>query len=280
MKEQWVWRYELQAAGALNAATARMSYRGALIFDGKGYGCVQPWPELGDRELEVILADLGECELSKRSLFCQEMDGKARLAGQWLFDGVKVPRSHGLVVREQVPEGFDVYKIKARLQNLEWVREFCEGAKEGAVRLDFNGTGRPGMFDDWSERALRTVEFVEDPYPPELGDWAALPVPTANDFFEGGGEFRVVKPAVQMMNGELGKVVVTSYLDHPVGQAFAAFEAGRAGIQRVCGLQTHGVFEVDEFTEALGPVGPEFSPPEGTGLGFDEFLEKLPWVKL
>jgi O-succinylbenzoate synthase len=81
------------------------------------------------------------------------------------------------------------------------------------------------------------------------------------------------------------KVVLTSYMDHPVGQTFAAWEAARLGLQfpglpGICGLQTHHLFEPDEFTEMLGPWSPVFQPPAGTGLGFDDILEALPWAPI
>ena len=47
-----------------------------------------------------------------------------------------------------------------------------------------------------------------------------------------------------------------------------------------CGLQTHGLFEMDAFTARLGPVKPGFKPPGGSGLGFDDLLEDLPWKKI
>ena len=95
----------------------------------------------------------------------------------------------------------------------------------------------------------------------------------------GDSEVLIVKPAVNgMLNGE--RVVVTSYMDHPLGQAFAAWEAARAGVTEVCGLQTHGLFAANGFTEALGRVRPGFGVPEGAGLGFGDLLEGLPWSRL
>ena len=102
----------------------------------------------------------------------------------------------------------------------------------------------------------------------------------------------VIKPAVDepFLLGEAAishnqRVVLTSYMDHPVGQAFAAWEAARLelqfpGLVGMCGLQTHHLFEPNEFTEALGPWSPEFKPPEGLGLGFDDLLAAQPWTRL
>ena len=211
----------------------------------------------------------------------QEEDGRARAEGRWLFDGIKVPKSHGLVAGMVVPEGFEVVKIKVSEANWDWVRAFCEGRGENSVRLDANGRGWPGMFDGWGDAARRAVDFLEDPFLPEAGRWGDLPVVTADDFLVGGGVVKIVKPAREDWNeGEKRRQVVTSYLDHAVGQAFAAWEAGRRGVTEVAGLQTHGVFEEDPFFEELGEVRPTFTKPQGTGIGFDDLLEKLPWKKL
>lgn len=51
-------------------------------------------------------------------------------------------------------------------------------------------------------------------------------------------------------------------------------------MKEICGLQTHRLFEGNVFIEALGDFSPEFKVPDGTGLGFDDLLEALPWTKL
>ena len=75
--------------------------------------------------------------------------------------------------------------------------------------------------------------------------------------------------------------VVTSYMDHPIGQLYAAYQASvlaeRFPQQSLtCGLATHGLFEGLTFAECLGS-GPRLASPGGTGLGFDTYLQKLPW---
>ncbi|MDB4734992.1 hypothetical protein OAF62_04645, partial [Akkermansiaceae bacterium] len=75
------------------------------------------------------------------------------------------------------------------------------------------------------------------------------------------------------------RVVVTSYLDHPIGQCFAAYEAGKSGIREICGLQSHGVFVANPFSEELGELSPAFRPPVEKGLGFSDLLGGMDWVK-
>ena len=76
--------------------------------------------------------------------------------------------------------------------------------------------------------------------------------------------------------------VVTSYLDHPLGQsaaALAAAELARAWPGRVepCGLLSQHVYAPNAFSERISGAGPWFRPPGGTGLGFDDLLEGLAW---
>lgn len=313
MSDLWVWRYFLEAGGGLNARTQRRVYEGALVRMGdnggdvEGFGCVHPWPELGDLSLDECLADLaGDAEsgLVRRTLSCVAADGAARAAGRSLFEGLEVPRSHATLpffdeaaVAEAVGRGFTHVKVKVGREvrgELAEVRRCMARWPELRWRLDFNEMGEAGelaeIFGGWSDEERGAVDFLEDPVRYEGGDWQWLRgecglagLAFANDRHvgeeRGDSDVLVVKPAVQGMPGGDGRLVVTSYLDHPLGQVFAAWEAARAGVTEVCGLQTHGVFGRCEFGEVLGEVGPEFGVPGGAGLGFGDLLEGLAWEK-
>ena len=54
-----VWRYVLKSRTELNAVSERTEFEGALIRIGDGFGCLHPWPELGDPGLEDLLEELG-----------------------------------------------------------------------------------------------------------------------------------------------------------------------------------------------------------------------------
>lgn len=304
MGDLWVWRYALEAAGGLNARTGRRIYEGALVRDGTGFGCVHPWPELGDATLAECLDDLageGKLRLVRRTLACMKADGAARAEGRSLFEGLVVPSSHATLpffdeerVAEAVQRGFSHVKVKAGRElerELAEVRRLISKWPNLRWRVDLNEMGKVEelvrVFEGWSEEERAAVDFLEDPTRYHVTGWAELRRATgislANDRRmnedEGDSEFLVVKPAVHEMPEKGRRRVVTSYLDHPLGQVFAAWEAARAGVEEVCGLQTHGVFGRSEFTEGLGEVEPEFVIPEGDGLGFDDLLEGLPWVK-
>ena len=50
------YEYSLTACGPLNARAAEVCRKGALIrTEEGGYGCIQPWPELGDHSLQKEL---------------------------------------------------------------------------------------------------------------------------------------------------------------------------------------------------------------------------------
>jgi O-succinylbenzoate synthase len=90
----------------------------------------------------------------------------------------------------------------------------------------------------------------------------------------------VVKPAIQEVPTDERELVVTSYMDHPVGQLFAAYVAATTKTSDRCGLLTHLVYEPNAFSERLRIDGMRLVPPGGNGIGFDDLLENLAWRKL
>ncbi|MDB4541319.1 hypothetical protein N9192_00315 [Akkermansiaceae bacterium] len=294
MSDLWISRYELRSASALNAKSARSVFQGVLIRKGSGFGCLHPWPELGDPTLEECLADW-TLPLSRRALACVAADGVAREKGVSLFKGLRVPKSHATlpianhqVIEQAIQNGFSILKIKAKgelgdqkkligdFPNLKW-------------RIDFNGTADLKKITNEVRGLEAQIDFIEDPVPYDLGRWNRFEKETgialANDReVEANANcgVHVIKPAlneIDLLMMRSGRKVVTSYMDHPIGQCFAAYEAARLGATELCGLQTHGLFERGAFTEALGAVGPEFQIPDGAGLGFGDLLEALDWEK-
>ncbi len=308
MNDLWISRYQLKATGALNSKTSRRVYEGVLVRSGSGFGCLHPWPELGDPTLEECLMDLtGPCHsaLVRRTMECVALDGAAREAGRSLFDGLTIPKSHATLMKltrkgleEAIMRGFTHVKVKVGRDlpvELEEVRRLMQEFPGLRWRVDFNGTGDweklVDLFSKWTEDEKGCLDFLEDPCVFDQTEWRMLGdeigIPLANDRWmvadDGSSTYLVLKPAVDRVEGveDLGQgFIVTSYLDHPLGQVYAALHAGRIGVEEVCGLQTHGVFEESEFSECLGEVRPAFGVPEGIGLGFGEILEKMYWVKM
>lgn len=328
-----IYRYSMRSKALLNAKSDRVEHRGALIrLDGAsmadgdirgrefGYGCIHPWPELGDVDLEQTLSLLAEGKytaLSRRALSCARIDAEARSENRSLFAGLTVPKSHATLVLDEgcfqtaVDAGFEIVKVKVG-RDCEWEVEFirAQSAKFPRLewRLDFNGTLSPERVEKFLHRlggvVRDKIDFVEDAYTLNTSPWVnalgpfEIPMAVDREVEDacGGYGVAIIKPAVNVVApileravDEQKRVVFTSYMDHPLGQCYAAWEAARAhqaypGLVDTCGLVTHALFEPDAFTEALGSPGPDFIPPamngSGTGLGFDELLENLSWTPL
>ncbi len=310
-------RYRLKARGLLNAVSRRREFEGALIQIDGGFGCIHPWPELGDPPLEKCLADLAGARrwpIVRRAIRCAEYDRAARVFDHSLFEDMEVPASHATLAKADPKEvaaaieaGFAIVKLKGG-RDLTGEAKFLEAmvAEFSALRwrLDFNETLTPEAALEFltglSEKTKAAIDYVEDPCPYSDSAWQNLRRQTRANLavdreaapLSVAAQVMVVKPAIDepFLLGEAAmannqRVVMTSYMDHPVGQTFAAWEAARLGLQLpglvgVCGLQTHHLFEPDAFSEMLGVWSPEFTIPAGTGLGFDDLLDSLPWTRL
>lgn len=313
----WISHYRLKSRNRLNALSARREIDGVLVRIGNGFGCLQPWPELGDPTLQKCLEDLAgprSRSLVRRTVRCAEMDGVARENEVSLFEEMEVPESHATLtvddhadVVRAVEAGFKTIKLKGG-RDLERLAEFFDdmAGEFPSVRwrLDFNETCEAeaitGFLNSIPKELRRRIDFLEDPCPYAESTWSALKQTTGVRLAVdreaapicSAAQVMVLKPAIdepwllaEAAANRGQQVVVTSYMDHPLGQAFAAWEAARLGLTfrgllGVCGLQTHHLFQPDAFSELLGGWSPSFQSPGGTGLGFDDLLDALPWTRL
>ncbi|MFK7910405.1 MAG: hypothetical protein AB8F34_07355 [Akkermansiaceae bacterium] len=309
-------RYTLVSCSALNSRSDRLEHHGALIRVGEsdfGYGCIHPWPELGDLDLQQTLQCLKNGEVTpliRQAMHCAERDADARRAGVSLFEGVQVPMSHATVkfdaesFSEAKAAGFTTVKVKLG-RNLtaesEQMMSLAKAFPDFRWRLDFNHTRSlaevEGFLQALGGEFCKKIDFMEDAWSEgDQPEGHLLGVPLAVDRgVETNAEnfpVSVVKPACNEVDAILqraqtsgSKVVFTSYMDHPVGQSYAAWQAGVAAshfssVVDTCGLITHGLFEPNAFTECLGTPSPQFNPATGTGLGFDDLLAELEWTPL
>lgn len=295
------WRYALRSVSRLNAVSGRTMHPGALIRVDGGYGCIHPWPELGDLRLEdqlVALASGKSTRLIGQALRCAAEDATARREGRSLFRE-SIPESHWLVMPgEAPPPGFRKVKLKVGPEVADGVGSVRKWVDDGfRVRLDANETFTVSEVRQfWQDlgSAREQVEWFEDPIPWNLETWATLRemgIPVAVDREAenrySGNEIVIVKPALSSwIPAAPATFAVTSYMDHAVGQMWAACEASRfasgseAGRMIAGGLTTHHCFEPDPFFEKIREEGSHLLPPEGTGLGFNDLLEALPWKRL
>ena len=261
---------------------------GALLRVDDGFADVHPWPTLGDAPLDQQLALLSRGEttpLTRASLRCAAIDADARRRGVSLFAGLMIPLSHW--PGNDPPPEFDTVKLKRVLEVPDSVR----------IRIDFNARLTPEEFLRISKTLPRErIDFIEDPCPYEEQTWQMLrtktgirlaydvpqyePPPTANRQPPTAFDLLVHKPARRTEWPLHDDVVVTSYMDHAVGQFFAAYVAATHDVNPRCGLMTHVLYEPDAFFGRIERDGARLLPPRGTGLGFDDLLERLPWKSI
>ncbi|MEX1013193.1 MAG: hypothetical protein WDZ27_05820 [Waddliaceae bacterium] len=258
-----------------------------------GYADCHPWVELGDLPLSAQLSSLRQGKLTpllKRSLYFATLDRNARAERVNLFQDIVIPKSHALSMDPSHPvdlDGFTHLKIK--------VKKDVKLPKGVRLRLDFGSRLSPKECEEFlSANDLTDIEFLEDPTP-YSSKWSQIQqqykVNFARDFGSEKGAnapFLVIKPAVQEVDPFLKgdhQLVVTSYLDHPIGQLAAAYTAAllseKTGRVSICGLVSHEVYQKSSFSEKLSRNGPRLIPPqEGYGFGFDEELTSLSWIPL
>jgi len=274
----WFCSYALKPRRALSALAGARTRYGALIRTESGFADVHPWPELGDATIEEQLTRLARNEttpLTAASLRLAQADSEARERGVSLFAGLTIPESHWS--GDDPPHSFDTAKVKDASKLPDRVR----------LRIDFNATLTAEEFEAIAKRLPRDrIDFVEDPCPYDAKTWKALRDRTGlrlaldRSFAEDGVDVVVVKPAIQEVPQTAKEIVVTSYMDHPVGQLGAAYVAANHATSSRCGLVTHVLYDRNEFSEQLELDGMRLVPPRGTGVGFDDVLERLPWRRL
>lgn len=286
-----VYRYTLHSRAPLNAVSGRREHEGALVKIGNGHGCLQPWPELGDLPLDrqlSILSKGGFTAMLERLRICCKLDAAARALGRSEFVDFAIPPSHRYGEQEtgvvKVKCGGDVAAEAARLRRFAAAR----------LRLDFNAVLTPESFREFvrqlDDATLARIDFVEDPFDAPVHIWEkvqkSVPFALASDRVPVPAAVEIVKPALQTMQRRRRRVVFTSNMDHPIGQLFAAREASayytaHPDQEEICGLATHVLFEPDAFIERMRcDEENRLIFPGGTGFGFDDLLETLPWQRL
>jgi len=311
-------RYTLRSGAALNSASVRREFPGALICVDGGFAAVHPWPEFGDASLEVQLQTLregGTTPLLERALHCADLDREARSQGVSLFEGLEVPRSHyswsqslptEWQLRHLLNSGFTAIKVKG-FANYGETRRFLEcvakASPELKLRVDFNGCLDALNFRRFIEfmpvRVYRQLDLIEDPTPYQADEWQhfrdqwGVRLALDKGWRNGttGFDAVVVKPArrdwrIVAQHHPQSPLILTTAMDHALGQAYAAYEAAlalrdHAGLVDQCGLVTHHLFDSDPFFERLSVSdGVLQVDRSGTGLGFDDILDSLEWELL
>lgn len=310
-------QYELKAKSPLGRS-AGATRRGALLrfefAEGYGYADCHPWPEFGDESLSLQLEKLRAgvlTRLTQRAQTLARLDAAFRAKKISAFSGLQIPESHALAgnsdessLEDWAKEGFKTVKVKANSE-AKGLASLTSTAKQLGLklRIDFNAAldlkQASTIFDALCASA-DAIDFVEDPILYDPKSWQSLrkrfPLRLALDRDLPGDDVStdllVHKPAIQDHSAVVDfaeksgtKLVVTTYLDHPLGVSSAAWVASRAadklgGQLETCGLMSHLVYEEEPFSAALRRSGATLFPPEGTGFGFDGLLRDTHWENL
>jgi O-succinylbenzoate synthase len=290
---------------------------------GVGYADLFPWPELGDEPLADQLAMLQSglfTSLSRNSFVFTRADARARSEKKSLWEDLTIPKNHKLVtdaaslltsetLEQILSEGFEKLKLKLGREPKSEANLINKIAKtlsgRAKLRLDFNSSlsmeNWQAFCESLSSEAIHAIDFIEDPI-----EWDSkegfglsprhlkLAVDRASDAVIDAmtcPDVIIIKPAVSDVASSLVKaknwhkrIVITSYLDHPVGQLWAAWSAANAAKETtidLCGLLSQNAYEPNPFQTLLKTQGPELLPPHGTGIGWNEELETLcEWKEL
>lgn len=312
--------YLLEAQEPLNHRSSELARRGALLKvyfpDGLiGYADCHPWPEFGDRPLLDQLKLLGQgvyTPLMKCSLQMAHLDAEARAEKRHLLTGCQVPSSHYLIsnllqvsenqLKQLQEEGYTHLKLKLGRRLEEETKALIHLFSQFPfkLRLDFNeGLDEKQLIEFLNkiEPIRESIDFIEDPFPFDPIKWKHIQntfqVALACDQYvslalkyPGSAARLIVKPAIHphgwIQELPSDQVVITSYLDHPLGQMSAAYIASqlKSNSNHPAGLLSHRSYKMNPFSQWLTWKGTHFSPSPGTGFGFDEELAQLNWRPL
>jgi O-succinylbenzoate synthase len=301
-------RYQLVPQTSPNRLSGAEARQGCLLrvhvpeWNTFGHADLFPWPELGDAPLEVLLSSLKSKPLPQ----AQAALAWARFEAKAQFDKVAFFPAHDVLSHETLtvhsPTLASRVKVKVASNDPKSILQMMEGSPATTFRLDFNG-----LFSDLEEARVfwgafpdplrERIEFVEDPMVEGL-------MPKARDVFHGtlvavdrsptpenlaSADVRVLKP-VYFPPDELplfaGPMVVTSNMDHPLGQ-IQALHAAHLLKARGQTLLEGGLLTQDLYLEHAQQnwVTREGSAlrvthPHGYGWGLHRQLEALKWEQL
>ena len=200
----------------------------------------------------------------------------------------------------------EIYNIKNLTPILKRLKMF--------LRLDFNSNldvQKFFFFLSSLESSLEIFDFIEDPISFDNNDWEKiknnfskinLAIDRIQESFliendkiiNKSYDYLVMKPAIQNINKIIrnnyllkkNSILFTSYMDHPIGQLSALYEASlfyseTSQNMEDCGFLTHILYDKNAYSETLTISDTKLIPSfEGNGFGFDALLEKECWRKL
>lgn len=265
----------------------------------QGYSSFYPLPLLKDDCLDYHLQFLKHkvaTPLLEHSLSIAQKDAKARSQKINLLQDLIPIKNHNLVLDIFSLKNLDelsssIIKIKmgedlnAETKKLKDVIRNTK--KTFKLRLDFNHKLSSSLWKEWEKQNqafIPIIDFIEDPF---IGcSRYTSRFPLAFDFEQTHFyPIRIVKPSrlaldsllKNVSRGEVKRVIFTHSLNHPLEARWSRVAANQfykvhSSKQEACGLDYNfSLFEKNEFTGAHS---------EGIGLGYNQVLENLKWIRL
>jgi O-succinylbenzoate synthase len=301
VKQISIHRYELSPRVAPNRLSQAQARQGALIkvefAQRTGYADLFSWPELGDPTLQESLESLKHHPLRQAaaSLSWAFYEARAKERGVSLLSDVKVSSHKTMTELSAIEDCYTHAKIK--ISSLETFQAACEFMhnKSQIFRLDFNGLLK-SLEEAEKFKVQGKLDFIEDPFTPMLMKNAAalkkIGAPVALDREETPEKISlcdvwVVKPVYfspeflfEQMRLIKKRIVVTSNMDHPLGQLIALHVAQKRP-EEVHGLLTQNMYQTHAHSHWVTQTGTLLAPSfQGLGWGLDSQLEPLAWEKL
>jgi O-succinylbenzoate synthase len=310
---------------SLNAKFQNKTRHGALLrvcFHNSsiGYADCAPLVELGDLSLDrqlMLLSENKVTPLTQKSILFAKLDSQFRSQKVSAFENSKNIRNHFMISLENASTynfdkiklmGFSFLKIKCGINlklEIDFIKNNYSKLKNMKLklRLDFNCSlfvNQVYNFFEEIKTYLDIIDFVEDPCVFCVDDWEkiqnyfllnlALDRKTRDDTDMSFLKTIIFKPAIDNVNYNLldipnQRIVFTSYMDHPLGQLCALYEAQQfykkyPDKDENCGFLTHHLFEKNEYSEFLSIENTMLIAKLGTGFGFDEMLKNEKWTSI
>lgn len=313
--------YELISKRPIQSKKTHTARQGALLqveFDDGtvGYADCHPWVELGDLPLQTqldLLKSGRSTRLTARSIYFAKADAEARANKYNLLASKKIPISHYLIseldpscldeINQAWNNGFTHFKLKLGKDLVleeTLLKEIIRSAPKAKLRLDFNSKLTQQQFISFLDRlstVKQAIDFVEDPFPFDYVAWRQIQetyqMPLAADEHykvayghPEAARVLIMKPAIQTLKpiDTAQRLIITSYLDHPLGQVSAAYMAALAKAssteEEPCGLLSHYAYQANPFAQLIQHQGPYLQAAQGYGFGFDELLKKQKFVSI
>ncbi len=294
-------RYQLNPLVSPNRLSSKKPREGALVkvdfANSTGYADLFSWPELGDPTLEQLIESLKEHPFRQAAatLAWAYYESRAKEKGLSLLSNVIVQSHKTMTELSEIEGCYKIAKIKiSSLESFKLAEKFMQD-KQQVFRLDFNGLLQT-IEEAKDFQSSIPFDFVEDPYSSSLMNdpqalkqfncsialdrnespekinlcdvWVIKPVYYSPEFlFE---KMRIIKK----------RIVITSNMDHPLGQIIALHVAQKRS-DETHGLLTQNLYESHAHSHWLTQKGATLEASfKGLGWGLDAELERLTWEKL